>query len=229
MEGAPRKAYHLEDPGSPSWCRHRKHLFVLSSAGKPIFSRFGDESRLAGLAGVLLTLISVVQGSDDVIHYVRAGAHLVVFLVRGPLFMVAASWGGDTVPYLRRQLDLLHSQLISILTSKVEAVFARNASFDLRSLLGGTDRLLRSFIRQAADSPAFLLQAVPTMRVPPPLRRELTRLLHRYRPPCLLFALVVAHGCLVTSLRSARAALGPLDTLIVMNTVAQGEELPDYI
>lgn len=220
---APRK-YDLADPSSPSWRSHRKHLFVLSSAGKPIFSRFGDESRLAGLTGVLQALVSFVAGNDDEIRHVRAGKHTIVFLVRGPLYLVAASSCGDTVPYLRRQLGFLHAQLISILTSKVEDVFARNASFDLRSLLGGTDRVLRTLIRQASSAPAMLLGAVPAIRAPPALRAEVSRLLLVSRPAALLFALVVSRGCLLTMLRSRKAALRPADTLLVMNALASASE-----
>jgi hypothetical protein len=215
-----RKRYDLEDPASPSWRAHRKHVFVLSSAGKPIFSRFGDEAKLAGLAGVLQALVSVVQSHGDEIQHVRAGTHNIVFLVRGPLYLVAASSSGDTVAYLHRQLHILHKQLLSILTSKVEEVFLRNAAFDLRSLLGGTDRLLRTLIRQASGSPAFLLNSVPSMKLPPSVRSDLTGLLLASRPPTLLFALLLSRGSLVTSLRSKHAALSPSDTLLIMNAVA---------
>ena len=47
-----RKRYDVEDPAGPAWALHRKHIFILSSAGKPIFSRYGDESKLAPLVGV---------------------------------------------------------------------------------------------------------------------------------------------------------------------------------
>lgn len=215
-----RKRYDLEDPASPSWRAHRKHVFVLSSAGKPIFSRFGDESKLAALAGVLQALISVVQSNGDEIQNARVGNHNIVFLVRGPLYLVAASCCGDTVAYLSAQLHMLHSQLISILTSKVEEVFLRNAAFDLRSLLGGTDHLVRTLIRQAASSPAFLLNAVPSARMPPSVRADLTRLLLAARPSTLLFALLLSRGTLVATLRSKHASLQPTDTLLVMNAVA---------
>ena len=58
-----RKRYDEEDPTSPAWALHRKHILVLSNAGKPIFSRYGDESRLAPVTGVLQALISFVKDS----------------------------------------------------------------------------------------------------------------------------------------------------------------------
>ena len=35
------------------WARRSKHFFILSDAGKPIFSRWGDEQELATFMGVL--------------------------------------------------------------------------------------------------------------------------------------------------------------------------------
>jgi hypothetical protein len=32
----------MKDETCPAWRHKKKHLFVLSNAGKPIFSRYGD-------------------------------------------------------------------------------------------------------------------------------------------------------------------------------------------
>ena len=86
-----RRRYDQEDPndGSGRWALHKNHIFVLSSAGKPIFSRYGDESRLAPLVGVLQALVSFTRDRNDTIRYIKAGAHHVVFVLRGSLYFVA--------------------------------------------------------------------------------------------------------------------------------------------
>lgn len=66
----------------------------------------------------------------------RAGRHVVVFLERGPLYLVAAAATGEPVSVLRLQLHLLHSQILCILTDGFQKVLARNARFDTRRLLG---------------------------------------------------------------------------------------------
>ena len=127
-----RRRYDAEDFTSPRWSLHKKHVFVLSSAGKPIFSRYGDESKLAPQMGLLQALISFVHDRGDAIRYIRAGPVNIVFVLRGPLYLVAVSSTGETVEHLWRQLGLLHAQIISILTSKVDQIFQRNASFVAR-------------------------------------------------------------------------------------------------
>jgi len=217
------------DSHSDSLCssqvRGGRHLLVLSSAGKPIFSlQHGDETSVADLAALVAAIVSFVQRGGDEIRHVRAGATSLAFLVRGPLYLVASSSCGDTVPYLSRQLAALHAQLLSVLTSKVEEVFARNAGFDLRSLLGGTDRALQRMLRGATSSPSLLLQAPPAMRAPPALRGELTRRLRRNRPAPLLFAVLLGHGRLLTALRGQRAALGASDLLLLLNAISEAAE-----
>ncbi|DBB05236.1 TPA: hypothetical protein ACH3X3_010475 [Trebouxia sp. C0006] len=65
-----------------------------------------------------------------------AGAHLIVFVERGPFILVMASASGEPEAALTCQLGLVHAQILSILSSSVDKVFARNPSYDARKLLG---------------------------------------------------------------------------------------------
>lgn len=75
-------SYHRdEDVTTESWRQHRKHVFVLSEAGKPIYSRYGSEEALSSTMGVMMALVSFVQSGDNVIRSVYSGKGLVHFLV----------------------------------------------------------------------------------------------------------------------------------------------------
>ena len=217
-----RRQYDLEEPNEPTWALHKKHIFILSSAGKPIFSRYGDESKLAPTFGVLQALISFVRDQGDTLRYIKAGAHHVVFLMRGPLYLVAVSSIGEPVQHTWRQLRLLHAQIFSILTgSRVESIFARNAAYDARGLLGGTDRVMRSLLHSACAEPSMMLQAAPCLRMPASTRAELNKLLiSRCRSTDVLFGCLLAHNHLVTLMRPKRTPLHPDDMWLIMNTVS---------
>lgn len=73
-----------------------KHVFVLSSAGKPVFSLFGDEQHLSTLMGLIQGLLSLCAdcGDDeesDEMESICAGNRRFVFLRRGDLVLVAVS------------------------------------------------------------------------------------------------------------------------------------------
>lgn len=55
------------DMTSPTWPVHRKHIFILSKSGKPVYARYGCEEKLVGLFGIMQALISIIEedGNDE--------------------------------------------------------------------------------------------------------------------------------------------------------------------
>ena len=66
----------------------------------------------------------------------RSGQHLIVFLEKGPLYLVAVSAAGEPAAALALQLELLHAHLLAILTNSFDRMLARNPRFEPRRLLG---------------------------------------------------------------------------------------------
>jgi hypothetical protein len=78
--------YHDSD-----WINKKCQVFILSTAGKPIYTLHGDEDKLNTLFGLLQALVSVIQASDDCIKSITAKNTKFVFLVRNPLILVAVN------------------------------------------------------------------------------------------------------------------------------------------
>lgn len=62
-----------EDVSGEAWRSHRKHVFVLSEAGKPIYSRYGTEEALSSTTGVMMALVSFVEAEKNIIRSIQAG------------------------------------------------------------------------------------------------------------------------------------------------------------
>lgn len=73
LESPALASHRDEDVTADSWRQHRKHVFVLSEAGKPIYSRYGSEEALSSTMGVMMALVSFVQSGDNVIRSVYSG------------------------------------------------------------------------------------------------------------------------------------------------------------
>ena len=144
---------------------HSKHIFILSSAGKPIFSRHGDEVALSGFIGTTQAVISFCADVGDTIKSIYAGDHDFVFLIRGPLYLLAVSRTGEPVEQLTRQLQYLYDQVLFILTGGIDKTFASNPSYDLRSLLGGTRNVMHGLIDMSCTGPCLMLEAVQCLRM----------------------------------------------------------------
>src|ERR1700712_2503502 len=125
------------------WKAKLKHFLILSSAGKPIWSRHGNDQLITSYIGVVQTLISFYEGASESLRgFTAAGVRFVV-MSRGSLNLVAISKLGESDQQLRSQLEALYMQILSTLTLPVlERMFKNRASTDLRRPLQGTESLL---------------------------------------------------------------------------------------
>ncbi|XP_010607811.1 vacuolar fusion protein MON1 homolog B [Fukomys damarensis] len=146
------------DPSDEDWRGQRKHVFVLSEAGKPIYSRYGSVEALSATMGVMTALVSFVQSAGDTIRAIHAEDHKLVFLQQGPLLLVAVSRTPQSAAQLREELLAVHAQIVSTLTrASVARIFAHKQNYDLRRLLAGSERTLDRLLDSVERDPGSLL------------------------------------------------------------------------
>jgi hypothetical protein len=90
-----------------------------------------------------------------------------VFMNRSELTLVCVSRTGESVRVLKQHLEFLFGQIVFILTEKVIDTLQTAASFDLRSLLGGTMPSLRGILHMASHGCSVTMEAVPMLPMPP--------------------------------------------------------------
>lgn len=73
---SPQNRSKEEDMSSEAWRSHRKHVFVLSEAGKPIYTRYGSEEALSSTMGVMMALVSFVEADKNIIRSIHAGQNI---------------------------------------------------------------------------------------------------------------------------------------------------------
>ncbi|KAI8086666.1 vacuolar fusion protein MON1 [Halteromyces radiatus] len=203
---------------SSSWLQHKKHFIILSSAGKPIWSRYGDESRISSFTGVIQAIISFFQDSDDTIKSINAGDHKFVFLLKEPLYFVAISRTGESDAQLKDQLVYLHNQILSVLTSsQLTRIFEQRVNFDLRRLLGGTEVFLDSLSTSFNNDHSFMLGALQVLRLGRSTREQAGQILSKGKIKNLLYAMIITKGKLVTLLRPRKHSLHPSDLHLLFN------------
>ena len=191
----PSRARHHESDSHPTWLRRRRHLFIVSDAGKPLWSRYGGEDSLAGFTAALSAIVAFVGDDGDALRSVgwlgstadargadgrrpRRPRELTV-LRRGPIVLAAMTSTGESPAALRRQLHLLHAQLIALLTRAVERALTRSSKFDARGRLlgGGTDALLGTLSHHMTWDPGCWMRAWAPLPLPPQWREKCARAL----------------------------------------------------
>ncbi|KEQ62623.1 DUF254-domain-containing protein [Aureobasidium melanogenum CBS 110374] len=202
-----------------SWTSKLKHFFILSSAGKPIWSRHGDDQVIANHIGILQTLISFYQDVNDNLRGFTTGNARFVILSKGHLNLAAISRLGESDLQLRTQLESLYMQILSTLTlPSMQRMFSNRPSTDLRRPLQGTEVLLGAladgFTRGSLPT---LLSALECLKIRKSHRQVINNTLLKVKSPNLLYGLMVAGGRLVSVVRPRKHSLHPGDLQLIFN------------
>ncbi|RYP76104.1 hypothetical protein DL771_001928 [Monosporascus sp. 5C6A] len=201
------------------WKSKLKHFMILSSAGKPIYSRHGDLGLINSSIGVVQTIISFYEGAKNPLLGFTAGDTRFVIATQGPLYFVAVSRLGESDSQMRAQLDALYMQILSTLTlPTLNSIFVNRPSSDLRKPLQGTEMLLSSLADSfTKGSPSSLLGALECLRLRKSQRHSINNAFLKARSEKLLYGLIVAGGRLVSVIRPRRHSLHPSDLQLIFN------------
>ncbi len=201
------------------WKSKMKHYMILSSAGKPIWSRHGDLSLINSYMGVVQTIISFYEGAKNPLRGFTAGSARFVIVTEGPLYFVAISRLGESDAQLRDQLKALYMQILSTLTlPALTSIFANRPSTDLRKPLQGTESLLSSLADSfTKGSPSSLLGALECLKIRKAHRHSINNVFLKQRTEKLLYGLIVAGGKLVSVIRPRKHSLHPSDLQLIFN------------
>ncbi|KAI1083018.1 vacuolar fusion protein MON1 [Whalleya microplaca] len=201
------------------WKSKLKHFMILSSAGKPIYSRHGDLGLINSSMGVVQTIISFYEGAKNPLMGFTAGNTRFVIATEGPLYFIAISRLGESDSQLRAQLDALYMQILSTLTlPTLTKIFANRPSTDLRKPLQGTETLLSSLADSfTRGSPSALLGALECLKIRKSHRHAINNAFLKARTEKLLYGLIVAGGKLVSVIRPRRHSLHPSDLQLIFN------------
>ncbi|KAI1892680.1 hypothetical protein AGOR_G00136050 [Albula goreensis] len=213
-----------EDVTAESWRRHRKHVFVLSEAGKPIYSRYGNEEALSSTMGVMMALVSFVQSGDNTIRSIYSDEHTVVFMQQGPLVLVSVSCSRQSEQQLRSELLYVYNQIVSMLTqASINRIFERKKNYDLRRLLAGSEKILDGLLNLVDSDPSFLLSAVHCLPLASSLRDSLSQILQKAITPNLVFSILIAKNQLLTIVQEKTVIedtrLEPADLHLLLNLI----------
>ncbi|POS85538.1 hypothetical protein EPUL_001211 [Erysiphe pulchra] len=207
------------------WKSKYKHYLILSSAGKPIYSRHGDQNLINSYIGVIQTIISFYQTSNDSLLGFSADETRFVISTYGPLYLVAISRLGESDTQLRAQLEALYMQILSTLTlPTLQQFFTSRPNIDLRRPLEGTESLLSSLADTfTKGSPSALLSSLECLVLLKSQRQTINSSLLKTRSEKLLYGLIVAGGKLVSVIRPKRHSLHPSDIQLIFNMLFEAD------
>eukprot|EP01088_Endostelium_zonatum_P017174 TRINITY_DN4933_c0_g1_i1.p1 TRINITY_DN4933_c0_g1~~TRINITY_DN4933_c0_g1_i1.p1 ORF type:complete len:450 (+),score=93.10 TRINITY_DN4933_c0_g1_i1:48-1397(+) len=215
---------------SQEWKNKKKHIFILSSSGRPIYSRFGDELKICTIMGVIQAIVSFVAVGGDSIKSIIAGDHRIVFLLKGPLYFVLVTSNKEPITELQRQLEYLYNQIISTLTLAVNKIYASNSNYDLRGLLSGTEKFIDSLIKTSAIQLSYFINAKSILKLPYSIRFNTTTILQSApaKPSSVAYAIMLCQDQVVNFIRPKKHLLQNEDLNLITNFIRLSPSIKQY-
>eukprot|EP00210_Caulerpa_lentillifera_P003389 g3233.t1 len=221
--------------GSPledvRWRSQKKHYFIFSSAGKPIYSRYGDEGMLCGMMAIMQAIHSVVESKGDEVQSIKDGPVKIVFLSKGPVVLVAVSRRKESVQWMQKQLNFLYNHVLCLATGALLNVLKKNPGQDIRNLLKGSSRITEGLIQGFGVNPGLFLDAFFPIRMLKGIRQNATAALAGARKSCKAkIGFLLFGGQVVTMVQDSSTGGGSnggafniTDLLLLLNFVLSNE------
>ncbi|XP_060544417.1 vacuolar fusion protein MON1 homolog A-like [Pantherophis guttatus] len=210
-----------EDITMEAWRMHQKHVFVLSEAGKPIYSRYGCEEALSTTMGVMMALVSFVEAEKNAIRSIHADGYKVVFVRKSPLVLVAVAQTRQSEQEIAQELLYIYYQIVSLLTlTQLNRIFQQKQNYDLRRLLAGSERITDNLVDLMARDPSFLMGAARCLPMAAGVRDVVSTCLQQAKAKSLVFAILLSKNQLVSLVRKRDQFLHPIDLHLLFNLIS---------
>ncbi|KAG4302392.1 hypothetical protein PCK1_001374 [Pneumocystis canis] len=203
------------------WKSKKKHFFILSRAGKPIYSRYGDEIIISEYMGIIQTIISFFHSKEDNLKSFKSKNLTLVVLLQGPLYLVGISKLCESEAQIKEQLNILYTQIITMLTlDKLLNIFIHKENFDLRRLLGNTEIFLDALSDMMIDGePSLLLNGLQCLRLKKSVREKINSILVKTKTKKLLYGIIISNLCIVSIVRQKNHSLHTSELLLLFSMI----------
>ena len=181
----------------------KRHYFIMTEGGTPIYSRYGDEikncSLLATFSAIItkFTIFNNEKNSQEKLNYICNDNSIIAFLKKGKIVFIALSNKTDSISFLYSQLELLYQQLLSIVTSERMPLLEEKPS-SCSTVLSGINESLEQIIEYSSNTMVGLLNSYHVL--PIENRQKLNNICQKYLKNALICCLITPDAKEIISL-----------------------------
>ena len=181
----------------------KRHYFIMTEGGTPIYSRYGDEikncSLLATFSAIItkFTIFNNEKNSQEKLNYICNDNSIIAFLKKGKIVFIALSNKTDSLSFLYSQLELLYHQLLSIVTSERMPILEEKPS-SCTTVLSGINESLEQIIEYSNNTMVGSLSSYQVL--PIENRQKINNICRKYLKTALICCLMTPDAKQIISL-----------------------------
>jgi len=177
-------------PDTEEWTNQELHLFIVTDAGKPVYSRYGTVQKLSPILCTCVAILGHMDSLREELNHFRAGSHTFVFLPKKPFVFIAVSKSSLPVSYLIKQLVFLYNLFLSLFSENLINQLSARPSCDFRQIAEGTRPAWDGVVNNMSEDPAFIFApSIPVSRMHPDDREKVNSFINKL-PSCKLAMLM---------------------------------------
>ncbi|CRG95234.1 vacuolar fusion protein MON1, putative [Plasmodium gallinaceum] len=227
-----------EDQTNPLWYKHKRHFFIFTYSGKPVFTRYGNEENLTSFYGTLLAIISKIesfcfshenrdikinkkineQNTKNTLKYIISKNTKVVYLDKGVLYLVCISKVNESNNYILNILNYIYFQIISLLTKSIDKSFQIKPSFDIRYLLDGADLLISNLISSCSKNMYSIFDGFEPLPLKQEYRNQVHNWISNFKINNVLLSFLIINDKIIC-LSISKYTIYSMDIIILINMI----------
>ncbi|KEG05091.1 vacuolar fusion protein MON1, putative [Plasmodium vinckei vinckei] len=232
-----KKKIH-EDQTNPLWYKHKRHFFIFTYSGKPVFTRYGNEENLTSFYGTLLAIISKIgsfsfcsDASTDnnsnkttsineknSLKCIVSKNTKIVYLDKEVLCLICISSVNESNNYILNILNYMYLQIISLLTKSIEKSFKIKPSFDVRYLLDGADLLMCNMISSYSKNMYSIFDGFEPLPLKQEYRNQIHNLISSFKISNVLLSFLFINDKII-GISVSKYTISSIDIVILINMI----------
>ncbi|SBT79894.1 vacuolar fusion protein MON1, putative [Plasmodium malariae] len=233
-----RKKKVNEDQTTPLWYKHKRHFFIFTYSGKPVFTRYGNEENLTSFYGTLLAIISKIESftfsdinsdnktnkkynetnTKNSLKYIISKNTKVVYLDKEVLCLVCISKVNESNNYIMNILNYMYFQIISLLTKSIDKSFQIKPSFDIRYLLDGADLLMCNLISSCSKNMYSIFDGFEPLPLKQEHRNKIHNLISSFKISNVLLSFLIINDKVI-GISISKYTINSMDIIILINMI----------
>lgn len=224
--------YPDQNMDTPEFAKHKRHVFIFTPAGKPLYSRFGDEIKLSSIFASLSAIIrkfSMFFTSETKVSQmntiIQRDRKILLLFRENLCFICLTKKLSDSTHLLQNMLDFLNIQVISLITNVVNKQLQSKENYDPRMLLGGTNASLGNCIKNGLNSPGIFLNSFMALPMSNSHRNAIQTVIKDNRHPDILYSILLTPINIIYLQKSKEISFHPQDILLILNLLQSSASL----
>lgn len=217
---------------TPEFSLHKRQVFIFTPAGKPLYSRFGDEIKLSSIFASLSAIIRkfamffTTDGKSSQMKVISQKERKIILLYCDNLCYVCVTKNtADSNFLIQNMMEFLNIQVISLITNVVNKMLGSKENYDPRSLLGGTNNSLGNCIKNGLNSPGIFLNSFMAVPMSNSHRSAVQTVIKDNRHPDLLYSILLTPISIIYLQKSKDISFHCQDILLILNLLQSSASL----